>query len=243
MAKKNARPTMSARKKVEEKKLVEKQAKRLAFWQQYKKQIIIGAAALVVAIVALVILIDFCYVPKGSVRTFMGKPQNVTENMILREMDGHYFQFATMEQPEGYEVADYGMQLSNDPAEQYRYFETADDTRAVKSVYVCGVEDRQGSEMLDSLSGMGLYKVFNGPTTAEIGGKTVHYAYTATALMDENGAETGEHFASLIAYIDTIRDSSVLVNCGTAQVAEELLPTEEAMVAELEGILNSLQLP
>ena len=85
--------------------------------------------------------------------------------------------------------------------------------------------------------------MFNGPTTAEIGGKTVYYAYTDTALKDENGVETGDHYASLIAYVDTIRDSSVLVSCGSAQVAAELLPTEEAMVAELEGILNSLQLP
>lgn len=243
MAKKNARPTMSARKKVEEKKLAEKQAKRLAFWQQYKKQIILGTVAAIVAIVALVLLVDYVYMPSGSIRTFLGKPLGGDETSIVREMNGHYFEFAKMEQPEGYEVADYGMQLSQDPEEKYRYFETADEARAIKSVYVSGVEERQGTEMLDSLSGMGLYTVFNGPTTAEIGGKTVYYAYTDTALKDENGVETGDHYASLIAYVDTIRDSSVLVSCGSAQVAAELLPTEEAMVAELEGILSSLQLP
>ena len=242
MAKKNYRPTAAARKKVEEKRLAEKQAKRLAIWQQYKKQIIIGAMAAVVAIVLLILAIDYFYVPAGSLRTFMGNPLGGDETSIIREMDGHYYEFGKMTQPEGYEAADYGMELSDDPNETYFYYKTTDESSAINNVYVCGVENRTGSDMLTNLTGSGLYESFTEPQKKEIGGVEVDSIYTRTALTDQEGNPTGEYYATLVMYADTIADSTILINCGSLQVTEDLLPTEEAMYAEAEKILSCLSL-
>lgn len=243
MAKKNYRPTAAARKKVEEKRLAQKQAKRLAIWQQYKKQIIIAAVAVVAAIIVLALAIDYFYVPSGSLRTFLGKPEGIDETSVVREMNGNYYEFARMTTPEGYEVADYGMELSDDPNERYLYFETADEARAINNVYVCGVEDRTGSEMLSTLSTSGIYTNFTEPQKKTIGGVEVDCMYTCTELSDEEGNPSGEFYASLIMYADTIKDSTVLVNCSSSRVPEEELPTEEAMYAEIEAILSCLTMP
>jgi len=243
MAKKNSRPTAAARKKVEEQKLAQKQAKRLAFWQQYKKQIIIGAAAAVVAIILLVLAIDFFYMPSGSLRTFMGKPSDVSETAIVRGIGKHYYELGNMTAPEGYAPADYGMTVSSDPYENYFYFETEDETRAVNNIYVCGVEEKSGADMVAMLAGSGVYNTVSEARQAEIAGKKVDYLYATSPVYDENGETTENSYAMLICYADTIRNSSVLVNCSSAQIPTEQLPTEETMLAEVEVILGNLQMP
>lgn len=243
MPKKNHRPTAAARKKVEEQKLAQKQAKRLAIWQQYKKQIIIGAAAAIAAIIVLALAIDFFYMPAGSLRTFMGKPTITDETSLVRGMNGHYFELAKMSAPEGYAPADYGVDMTQDPYENFFYFVAEDDTRAIKDVYVSGVEGRTGADMVASLSSSGVYETCSEPREAEIAGHKVNYLYATSPTYDENGQPAEESFAMLIMYADTIRNSSVLLSCTSAQATPDLLPTEEALVADAEQILASLQLP
>lgn len=243
MAKKNYRPSAAARKKVEEQKLAEKQAKRLAIWQQYKKQIIIGAVAAIVAIVLLILAIDFFYMPAGSLRTFMGKPSDISENAIVRGIGKHYYELGQVTAPEGYAPADYGMELSSDPYENYFYYETEDETRAVNNIYVSGVENKNGKEMLDVLSGSGLYETVSQKTDVELGGHKVNYLYATSPAYGEDSQPTGEYYSMLIVYADTVAHSSVLFNCTSALHLPEELPTEEAMVAEADVLLASLQLP
>ena len=243
MAKKNYRPTAAARKKVEEQKLAEKQAKRLAFWQQYKKQIIIGAAAAVAAIILLVLAIDFFYMPAGSLRTFMGKPSDVSETAIVRGIGKHYYELGNMTTPEGYASADYGMDMTSDPYENFFYYETEDESRAVNNVYVCGVEEKTGADMVATLAGAGIYETVSEARQVEIAGKKVDYIYATSSVYDENSQPTDMAYSMLICYADTIRNSTVLVNCSSAQVLKDQIPTEEALLAEAEVILGNLQLP
>ena len=243
MAKKNYRPSAAARKKVEEQKYAEKQAKRLAIWQQYKKQIIIGAVAAVVAIILLILAIDFFYMPAGSLRTFMGKPSDISETSIMRGIGKHYYELGNMTTPEGYAPADYGMELSSDPYESYFYYETEDETRAINNVYVSGVEGKSGKDMLSVLGSSGLYETMVQKEDAQIAGHTVDYLYATSAAYGDDSQPTGEYYSMLIIYADTIANSTVLVNCTSSQVLPERLPTEEALLAEAEGILASLQLP
>ena len=243
MAKKNYRPTAAARKKVEEQKQAAKQAKRLAIWQQYKKQIIIGAVAAVVAIVLLILAIDFFYMLAGSLRTFMGKPSDITETSIVRGIGKHYYELGNMTAPEGYAPADYGMELSSDPYETYFYYETEDKTRAINNIYVSGVENKKGKDMLDVLSTSGLYETVNQKEDVQMAGHTVNYLYATSPAYGENSQPTGEYYSMLIIYADTIADSTVLLNCTSALHLPEELPTEEAMLAEAEVLLASLQLP
>ena len=243
MPKKNYRPTASARKKVEEQKLAQKQAKRLAIWQQYKKQIIIGAAAAVAAIILLILAIDFFYMPAGSLRTFMGKPSITDETSIVRGMNGHYFELGKMSAPEGYAPADYGVDMTQDPYENFFYFVAEDESRAINNVYVAGVEERTGAEMVASLATSGVYATCTEPREAEIAGHKVNYIYATSPTYDENGQPAEESFAMLIVYADTIRNSTILLSCTSSQATPDLLPTEETLVAEAEQILAALQLP
>ena len=243
MPKKNHRPTVAVRKKIEEQKLAQKQARRLAFWQQYKKQILIGAAVAVAAIILLAVAIDYFYMPTGSLRTFMGKPTITDETSLVRGMDGHYFELGKMTTPEGYQAADYGMDMTSDPYENYFYYVADDENAAINNVFVSGVENRNGADMVTSLLNSGVYTTYSEAKDAEVGGHKVNYLYTTAPVYDENGNVSEKSYCMLIMYVDTIRHSTMLVSCSSSHLTEDLIPTEEAMLAEAESILSCLQVP
>ncbi len=237
MAKKNYRPTAAQRKKVADKQLAEKLAKRREIWQKHQKQIIAGAVIAVVAIIVLALAIDYFYVPAGATRTFLGSPIGLSENALVRNIENRYYEFGYVNAPEGYAAADYGMDMTSDPHETFFYFETADESRAVNNVYVSGVENRKAADMVSMLTTSGLYNTITEGKTVEIGGKEVSYVYTQSPISDEADAP---YFSSLVMYVDTIADSCVLVTCSSAHMAQADLPTEEAMLAETEVIFSAL---
>ena len=103
MAKKNSRPNLAARKSASKKAEEKKIAAQKAYWEAHKKQILTIAAIVVAAIIVLALAIDYLYVPANSVRDFMGNTIGVNENAIIRELNGRYYEFGTMDQPAGYE--------------------------------------------------------------------------------------------------------------------------------------------
>ena len=241
MAKKNYRPSMAARKKVEEQRLAEKQAKRRSFLEKNKKQLIIGAVALAAAIVIIAFAWDYFYVPSGALRTFMGQVQGVEPNALVRKIDGQYYELGRMDVPAGYETSDYGTQLAQDPQEQNLYFENTAEGAAIDNVYVAAVANRTGSDMVSLLAGSGLYEVANAVNDVQMGDYTVNYLYCQNPSVPED--ETNEdYYAMLVVYVDNGNGSSVMFNATSPVALQADLPTAEAMAAEMEPILAALTL-
>lgn len=221
-----------------------KRAQRKAFVEKNKKQLIIAGIAAVIALVLLIIALDYFVTPGGSLRMFMGKLEEVPQNMVVRELNGHYFEFATMDAPEGYRAEEFASSFTSDDREQLLYFVTDDENRVINNVYVAGVKEKTGANMVAELTASvtaSYYTSVSEPRNAQIGGHEVNYFYAHSPL----GAGDGTEFGSLLVmYVDTVHDSSVLINCSTASFPDEAsLPTEEAMLAEVDAILSHLKLP
>ena len=219
-----------------------KRAQRKAFIEKNRKQLIIAAIVAVVAIVAIAFAVDYFYMPGGSLRQFMGKVYGVEDNMVVREMNGNYYEFARMDVPEGFKEEEYTSFTAKDMEKQF-YFAAEDENRAIDSVYVVGVKEKTGEHMVAELtvsSSASYYSMMSEPRKAQIAGFDVNYFY---AQSDGEMADTAECNAFLVMYVDTIQGSSVLVNCSGAAETVADLPTEEAMLAEAENILSSLTLP
>jgi len=237
MAKKNSRPNLAARKSASKKAEEKKIAQQKAYWEAHKKQILTIAAIAVVAIIAMALVIDYLYVPSNSVRDFMGNLIDTKENAIIREIDGRYYELGTMDQPAGYEAADYGIEMTSDEKETYFYYEAVEEGKAVDSAYVIGVKERTAAAMLEAISLTFNYEEQTENKQVSIGGHDVHYFYSKGMQSEEN---PDIYAATITAYIDTIKNSCVLVSLSSEDGTLDTLPTEEAMLAEAEAIFASL---
>ena len=225
-----------------------REIKRREFYQAHKKPIITAIIAAAVAIVLLIVAIDFFWTPGGSMRVFMGKLMGAKENAIIREIkDGRFYTLANMDQPEGYAAEEYDLAATMEKGAQYRYFVDQTGEKAVTSVYVTGVKGRTSEDMINTLASNSYYEINGGAKTAEIAGHTDRYLYAQNNVntpTTEDEVLPDEYFATLIAYVDTIQDSCVLVSCNSVEgIPQAELPTEEAMVAELEAIMDCLTVP
>lgn len=237
MAKKNSRPNLAARKSASKKAEELKIAQHKAYWESHKKQILTIAGIAVAVIVVLALIIDYVYVPANSVRDFMGNLIGVKENALIREMDGRYYEFGTMDTPEGYTPADYGASMTNDDKETYFYYEAAEEGKAVDNAFVIGVKDQTAANMIGMISATFNYEEQTENKNATIGGQDVHYFYSKGMVSEE----TPDVFvANITAYVDTVKDSCVLVSMSSVEGALDELPSEEAMLADAEGIFASL---
>lgn len=244
MAKKHQqREHVSVRKKREEEL---KLAKRRAFYQKHKKQLIAAAIALVAAVVVICLALDYFVCPGGSMRMFLGNLIGAEEHQIIRNLGSKkaplYFNFGTYEAPAGYTLdAQYTLNTNSDNKEQNFYYNADDETNPIATVYVSGVGSRKGAEMLNTLSGNGMY-TFTGEKHLDValGGHKVNYIYTQ---MNPSSEDTTVFAASLVAYVDTIKDSTILFHCSSGSGPLETLPTEETMVALVEDIVKGLTLP
>ena len=237
MAKKNSRPNLAARKSASKKAEARKLAQQHAFWEANKKQIITIGSIVLAAIIALALIIDYCYVPANTVRTFMGNLVGMKDNALVREIDGLYYEFGTVETPEGYEAADFGSDMTGDENETNFYFVATDDAKVVKTVYTIGVKERDAASMIETVAGSFNYTEQSENRVAQIGGHDVHYFY-AKGLQNEEVADV--YIATMTCYVDTIEGSCVLFSLTSDAGALETLPTEEAMLADAEGIFASL---
>ena len=239
MAKKNSRPNLAARKSASKKAEEQKIAQQKAFWEAHKKQILSIAAIAVAVIAVLCLAIDYLYVPAYSVRDFMGGLLDVKENAIIRGIDGRYYELGAMNQPEGYEPADFGADMTSDPHETYFYYETTEEGKAVNDAFVIGVVERTAAEMLESISLTFNYEEQTENKQAVIGGHDVHYFYSKGLVSEE---KPDVYTANITSYVDTVKDSCVLMSLSSVEGALDELPTEEAMLAEAEAIFACLEI-
>lgn len=239
MAKKYQQRThVSVRKKKEEEK---KLAQQRAFYAKYRKHILIGIAALVLVILLGSLAWDYFYAPGGSMKTFMGNLIGAEENAIIKDLGTYssprYYTLGKMDTPEGYEEAEYGMTTTKDSHDQSFYMKTTDTSKLVETVYVTGVANKTGAEMMEVLAANQMYAYKTEVRTGEIAGHPVTYIYAHGTV---NSQDDTPYYANLVCYVDTIQNSSVLVNLASAYGAMDTLPTEEAMLAEAEAIFACL---
>lgn len=237
MAKKHQRRThVSIRKKQEEAK---KLAQRKAFYEKHRKLILTSAIALVAAIVVISLAVDFFYTPNGSMRMFMGNLMGVEETDIIRNLGTTkaplYYKLASLQPVEGY-AEDEQTFPPSDTKEQNFYLHAEDETKIIQDAYIVGVKNTSAA-MLETVRTSGLYTSMTDIKYTEINGNKVSYLYVQGNPSDE---DKSVFYATLVMYVDTIHDSCVLLNLSSAKVAQEELPTEEAMLAEAEGFFKNL---
>jgi len=239
MAKKHqSRPSAAARKKYEEKKLAERIASRKKLFEKYKKQILIGGAALIAAVIVIVLAVDFFYAPNGSMRVFLGNVMGAVETSVIREIDDLYYEMARMETPDGYTPEPYQLFVNGETQERNRYFITDDESRAIQSLYVTGVKSKTAAEMIETVMKQSSSYTFQGEAKqAEIAGHPVHYLYVQNVASDEDNSIMS---ASLLIYVDSVADSSVLFSCTSGKMLQEELPAEEVLLAEAESLMTGL---
>ena len=240
MAKKYQRRThVAVRKKQEEEK---KLAKRRAFYREHKKQLIIAAIAAVLLIVAIVLAVDYFYAPGGSMRIFMGNLLGVQENSVIRNLgttrSPRYYTFGTFDAPEGY-TSDPSFYQASDTKEQNFYYVADDENAVIENIYVTGVKNRTGESMVEEVGGSGMYAFMSEKRTAEIAGNTYNYLYA----LSNNSDDDSIFWATLIMYVDTVQDSSILVNLSSPRGAENEVPDEGTMLQAAEPILAGVKVP
>lgn len=241
MAKKHQRREhVSVRRKKEEQL---KLKKRQDFYAAHKKQIITGIIAVVVAIVLIWVGVDYFYTPGGSIRMFMGNLIGVEENWLVRNMGTTkkpmFFKFGEVDAPEGYTLdAEYN--VSSEDREQSFYYNADDETATIQNVYFAGVKEKTGAEMIETVISSGMYASMSEGKTTEIAGMPIQYVY---ATMNPDSADDTIFSSLLIMYADTVKDSSVLINCTSFRGTEDEIPGEEAMLAAAESLVSCLKLP
>ena len=131
------------------------------------------------------------------------------------------------------------MSIVNDENETFFYFETTEEDRAVNSIYTIGVKSRNAAEMIELVSASFNYEEQTENKQVQLDGHDVHYFYSKGQNDDEN---PGVYIATMTCYVDTIKDSCVLVSLASVEGALDTLPTEEAMLAEAEDIFASFHI-
>ena len=237
MAKKNSRPTLAARKSASKKAEEKRLAAKKAFWEAHKKQFLTIAAIVVAVVIVLACAIDYLYVPSNTIRSFMGNLINVPENALIREMNDRYYVFGSVETPEGFEAAEYGVDMTADGNETFYYYTATDDTKAITSAYVIGVKERTADDMAASISQTLTYEDLSEIYTETIAGHEVHYFFGKT-IPDANNME--QYVSNLVCYIDTVKDSCILVSMSSQPNTLDQLPTLEDMLAECEPVFAAL---
>lgn len=236
-------------------KIADKQAaaKEKEFISKYGLKILIGVAALIVVIVAINLISSFISGPNGSLPQWFGTLRTVEDDWIVANTGTSskptYYKLGEYAAPEGY-VLDEGYNGSTDKLNQNQYYNAADETAPVTSLYVSGVKNMSAEAQLNTI--LNYYGENTGAQQANIAGFDVHYSYIVMdTTVDQTDAEgnvietpeeekTGASF--LCAYIDTVQNSSILVMLNTAEGPKADVVAEDVLMAELERVLPNLTL-
>lgn len=218
-------------------------ARNKAFVQKYGKQIIAGAVAVVLLVIAIWLCCKWFVGPGGSIPNWFGTLRNVEENWVIANTGStsspKYFKFGEVAAPEGYTLTESYNYYDDDLLQNFTY--VADDENAtVQEVYFGGVSGATAEEMSSMV--LSFYgEEGDEVQVAEVNGHEVRYLYVIfedTSYDDEgNAIEVAEEeqtgTAYLYAYTNTVQDSSVLMYLATKDALLSELPTQEQLEAEL----------
>lgn len=234
------------RKNEEKAKYQAQAARRKAFLEKYRKQILFGVPALIVLIVGIVLICKATIGPGGSIPNFFGKLQGVEENWIVADQSTtktpRYYKMGTFTAPEGYTL-DPDYHVVSDSLTQTFYYTADDENALIHSIYVAGIKNKSAEEMVKTVAA---YNIFaEEPINSEelIGDFNAKWLLgkinddaNATA---ESALEMGH--VQLNIYIDSVQDASVLVFMSSKyQTPAAELPSNEEFLAEAEKILSGL---
>ena len=238
MAKKyQKRAHIQERRAKEEKAKLEK---RQAYYQANKDKIWTIVLSAAIAVIVLALALDYFITPGGSMRIFLGNLMGVEDNMIINNVGNskspRYFNYGTMETPEGYLVID-GSYASDDRDQTFYYHDETED-KVIREIYIAGV-DENADAILETVKSSNLYITTGEVKEGTIADLPVKYLYTTSA----KGDKSGEEYASLAVYSDVLKDYCVSFFLSSFYDLPENLPTEEAMVAAAEKIIGCYHLP
>lgn len=247
MAKKkhrNYRAEQARRKNEEDRLYREKEKARKAFWDKNGKQIMIAAAIVIAVLVVASIVYSFFFGPGGSLPQSGDSLRGVEENWIITDLSDtakkKYFKLGEMDAPEGYTI-DEVMSDTGDKLEQSFYYRADDENALVPTIYVSGVPNYSAEAQLKRLIDYGYFAEEEGIQTGSIAGKDVVYDYLVFDVSADKGAEEGTVlYASLVMYMDSDKDSCVLMMLNSAEGAREELPASAELIAEAEKFLPLL---
>lgn len=226
-------------------------AKQKEFIDKYGKQILIGVAAAIVVIVAIWLGCKWFVGPGGSIPNWFGTLRNVEEDWIIANLNTtdspRYYKMAEYEAPEGYTKDDENS-LYSDPLVQTQTYLADDENAVVQEMYVAGVRNITAEEQINTV--LGYYENKSEAKQATIAGHDVHYGYitfeTTPVTYDDDGnvvevaeeEKTGN--SGLCMYIDSIKDSCVLVMFYGKEGPLAEVATMEALEGEMEKFLSLL---
>ena len=223
-----------------------KDKKRKEFIEKNKTKIISSVIGCILIVLVLFLAVKNFYGPGGSIPNFFGTLRGVQDDWIVTNLGDssspRYYKLGSLTLPDGYTI-DSEYSISTDSNNQtFRLI--PDDASVVSSVYIAGVANRKAEDMLQTYIGFGKYTDATEPKTAEIGGHTVHYVSVLYPSEDvETVDETTQGSRSLVMYMDTARDSSILISALSVQGDMSSRPTEEELVRAVSNVVAGVHLP
>lgn len=241
------------RKNAEKAALAKKKAQRDAYLKQNGKKLTVIVIAAVLALTLVICCCKWFVSLDGHINIMFGQLRGVGDNWIVTNLaeskNGQsYYKLGTFDMPEGYvKDADNGGMNSDKLARSF-YIRPTDETDRISSVYICGIKNSTGEEMMNKVLSYGMSEKASEIRRATIGDTELvyawfHYDTTATDknLTEEELALIPENeragYSALVAYADTVKGATVLFNISSvkglyqdAPTEEELLPTLEQMV-------------
>lgn len=251
----------SAQEKKERQEALRKE-KNAAFWAKYKMPVIIGAAALVILIVAIVLIINAASA-KGSLKVVDGKVEGLQENWLVdnlgTEKRPRYFKIAEVNVPEGYKNLG---KVVNDTVEQNFMLAGMDEDTLMEQVLIMNMPGKDAADMAaamnESTQGMLYVLEAQEPVHTTIAGKDVHYRVLTCADMkyDADGQPVAALgiYQAIGAYTDLKDNNCLMVYMTTKTFApkaaegeedkvytpEDLLPTEEDLMDAMEELFAGI---
>ena len=236
MAKKHHRKEHISVRRKREAAIKEKNRKHLTKKQNILLWSVIGVLALALVVFsALREPGDTLFPPKDALVTWRGLPRNVSENGMVAEIDGQYYEVGTWTAPEGYTfMPDYDIKTDDNQFEAY--YENNDPLAQPLNVYVSVVPEKTVEEMRTNSMSIN-------PDIGEIqqfdGGK-YPYRYFVQPIQNDSDTSLKQHM--IAGYVQTNYDCMILLNLTSGYFVEDELPTVEDMLAGLPAVMEGLEL-
>ena len=250
MAKKHQqRAHVSVRKKQEQE---QKQQQRKEYLKKNKKKICILAVLAVIIIAGAILMIDYFGGPKGAMKVFMGKVQDVAENSVVANLGTPekpaYYTVAWFTPVEGY-TADHEFFVLQDTNEQRLMYRADSEDAMINTISLSGIRQKKAAEYVEQLYGMGtsmgIYSTCSEAKERDIAGHHVHYLYATTdnTYADpETGIIPDETTATLITYSDTVAGGCIYVGLTSRAYPKNQVPTEEMLLLEAEEFFTHVEM-
>ena len=201
-------------------------------WSKEKKTRI----AVICGIVGLVVLLFLMFwTPAGTVKTWFGKPMFVSDNSILVENHDYYYSLGTYTLPDGY-TQDKDYSVVKDPNRFELKAVPNKEDNSLGYFYLTPI----ASPNLDAIhsSFKGMYEDVSEMQEMNILGKEAQwfsYSYPADQTTPS------EYVRNICIYIPAAHECDLLLSLYSKKTAQDALPTEEQMLAQVDIILSGLK--